>query len=504
MNDVYNKQDQEKYHLKGLFLRIVAGLCLLLWAIDMVFPWQHIMHSEENPYQAIQERGKLVVGTINHPISYFINGEGESGLEYELSKAFASYLNVELEMRPMESTDTLFDALDEHKIDIAAANLFYQTDKTEHFQLGPSYYSASWQLAYRKGENRPRSLAQINDTLVIPESSELVQILKDAQLKHPKLRWRVDKKLTQEELLLQVAEGKIAYTLANSLDISATQQIKPQIAVAFDLTDEMSVHWYLSNNSSNELQSALLDFMNTAIDSGLIANIEEKYFNHFRQFDYVDTKSYLNSIEAILPKFEPLFTKHKGNLDWRLLAAIAYQESHWNPDATSPTGVRGMMMLTKDTAERMKITDRTDPEQSIKAGSEYLHWLIEQIPDSINNDDRIWFALAAYNMGLGHLLDARRLTKSLGGNADNWLDVKKNLPLLAEKRYYTNLKYGYARGYEAVQYVENIRRYMNSIMNYYRVQQNQSDKNEDVNNNSSTNSPAEENDHEQEKTLKTE
>ena len=490
--------------MKGLFLRIVAGLCLLLWAIDMVFPWQHIMHSEENPYQAIQERGKLVVGTINHPISYFINGEGESGLEYELSKAFASYLNVELEMRPMESTDTLFDALDEHKIDIVAANLFYQTDKAEHFQLGPSYYSASWQLAYRKGENRPRSLAQINDTLVIPESSELVQILKDAQLKHPKLRWRVDKKLTQEELLLQVAEGKIAYTLANSLDISATQQIKPQIAVAFDLTDEMSVHWYLSNNSSNELQSALLDFMNTAIDSGLIANIEEKYFNHFRQFDYVDTKSYLNSIEAILPKFEPLFTKHKGNLDWRLLAAIAYQESHWNPDATSPTGVRGMMMLTKDTAERMKITDRTDPEQSIKAGSEYLHWLIEQIPDSINNDDRIWFALAAYNMGLGHLLDARRLTKSLGGNADNWLDVKKNLPLLAEKRYYTNLKYGYARGYEAVQYVENIRRYMNSIMNYYRVQQNQSDKNEDVNNNSSTGSPAEENDHEQEKTLKTE
>ena len=504
MNGVYNKQDQEKYHLKGLFLRIVAGLCLLLWAIDMVFPWQHIMHSEENPYQAIQERGKLVVGTINHPISYFINGEGESGLEYELSKAFASYLNVELEMRPMESTDTLFDALDEHKIDIAAANLFYQTDKAEHFQLGPSYYSASWQLAYRKGENRPRSLAQINDILVIPESSELVQILKDAQLKHPKLRWRADKKLTQEELLLQVAEGKIAYTLANSLDISATQQIKPQIAVAFDLTDEMSVHWYLSNNSSNELQSALLDFMNTAIDSGLIANIEEKYFNHFRQFDYVDTKSYLNSIEAILPKFEPLFTKHKGNLDWRLLAAIAYQESHWNPDATSPTGVRGMMMLTKDTAERMKITDRTDPEQSIKAGSEYLHWLIEQIPDSINNDDRIWFALAAYNMGLGHLLDARRLTKSLGGNADNWLDVKKNLPLLAEKRYYTNLKYGYARGYEAVQYVENIRRYMNSIMNYYRVQQNQSDKNEDVNNNSSTDSPAEENDHEQEKTLKTE
>ncbi|MBN6080197.1 membrane-bound lytic murein transglycosylase MltF [Aggregatibacter actinomycetemcomitans] len=462
--------------MKGLFLRIIAGLCLLLWAIDMVFPWQQIMHSEKNAYHAIQDRGKLVVGTINNPISYFINAEGESGLEYELSKAFADYLGVELEMQPMNNADDLFSALNDHQIDVAAANLFYHPAKAEHFQLGPSYYSASWQIAYRKGKNRPRSLAQINGNLVVPDSSELQQILKEAQLKNPKLSWTADSKLTQEELLLQVAEGKIDYTIANSLDISATQQIKPQIAVAFDLTDEMSVHWYLPNNSSSELQSALLGFMNSSIDSGLIANIEEKYFNHFRQFDYVDIKSYLNSIETILPKFEPLFTKHKGNLDWRLLAAIAYQESHWNPDATSPTGVRGMMMLTKDTAERMKISDRTDPEQSIKAGSEYLHWLIEQIPDSINSEDRIWFALAAYNMGLGHLLDVRRLTKNLGGNPDNWLDVKNNLPLLAEKRYYRNLKYGYARGYEAFQYVENIRRYMNSIMNYYRIQEKQNDK----------------------------
>ncbi len=266
--------------MKGLFLRIIAGLCLLLWAIDMVFPWQQIMHSEENAYHAIQDRGKLVVGTINNPVSYFINAEGESGLEYELSKAFADYLGVELEMQPMNNTDDLFSALNDRQIDIAAANLFYHPTKAERFQLGPSYYSASWQIAYRKGKNRPRSLAQINGSLVVPDSSELQQILKEAQLKKPKLSWTVDSKLTQEELLLQVAEGKIDYTIANSLDISATQQIKPQIAVAFDLTDEMSVHWYLPNNSSSELQSALLGFMNSSIDSGLIANIEEKYFNH--------------------------------------------------------------------------------------------------------------------------------------------------------------------------------------------------------------------------------
>ena len=121
----------------------------------------------------------------------------------------------------------------------------------------------------------------------------------------------------------------------------------------------------------------------------------------------------------------------------------------------------------------MNINSRTDAEQSIKAVSEYLHWLLDQMPDSIPEEDRIWYSLAAYNMGLGHILDARRLTKKLGGNPDNWLDVKNNLQLLSEKRHYSNLKYGYARGYEAYQYVENIRRYMNSIVNYHRVKENQ-------------------------------
>ncbi|WP_439294988.1 membrane-bound lytic murein transglycosylase MltF [Lonepinella sp. BR2882] len=464
--------------MKGLFLRIVASIALLLWAIDMVFPWQQIMRSESNHYMDIQKNKTLVVGTVNNPVSYFIDGNGQSGLEYELSKAFADYLGVELEMIPLENSAALFDALSKNEINIAAANLLYQPQKADNFQLGPSYYSASWQLVYRKGQTRPNSLNQLKGSLVIASGSELDNILQEKQASNPKLTWSVSKKENQEELLLQVADGKIAYTIANSVDVSAIQQVKPEIAVAFDVTDESTVHWYLPNSSYNELQAALLDFMNGAIENGLIARIEEKYFNHFTKFDYADMRSYTNAIENILPKYTALFEKYKGDLDWRLLAAIAYQESHWDKDATSPTGVRGMMMLTKATAERMKIIDRTDPEQSIKAGSEYLHWLISQVPDSIPQEDRIWYALVGYNMGLGHLLDVRRLTKNLGGNPDNWSDVKNNLPLLAEKRYYSNLKYGYARGYEAFQYVENIRRYMNSIINYHRVQENQNNENQ--------------------------
>ncbi|WP_299306763.1 membrane-bound lytic murein transglycosylase MltF [uncultured Haemophilus sp.] len=459
--------------MKGLFLRIIAAFALLLWAVDMVFPWQKIMQSEENPYTAIKNRGSLIVGTINNPIYYFIGNEGESGLEYELAKNFADYLGVRLQIKTLENNDQLFNELENNNIDIAAANLLFQPQRVEKFQLGPSYTSASWQLVYKKGENRPKDLAQVQQEIIISAGEDLEKLLSQAQKKLPALKWQNNKQLTQEELLIQVAEGKIPYTIANSIDVAAAQQIRPNLAIAFDLTDEMTVHWYLSNKSYNELQAGLLDFMNNAIETGLIDRIEEKYFRHITAFDYVDTQAYLEAVEKILPQYQLLFEKYKGNLDWRLLAAVAYQESHWDPYATSPTGVRGMMMLTKDTAARMNINNRTDAEQSIKAGSEYLHWLLDQMPDSIPEEDRIWYSLAAYNMGLGHILDARRLTKKLGGNPDNWLDVKNNLLLLSEKRHYSNLKYGYARGYEAYQYVENIRRYMNSIVNYHRVQENQ-------------------------------
>lgn len=459
--------------MKGLFLRIIAAFALLLWAIDMVFPWQKIMQSEENHYMTIKSRGSLIVGTINNPIYYLIGPEGESGLEYELAKSFADYLGVKLEIKTLENTDALFNALENNQIDFAAANLLYHPRRSEQFQIGPAYTSASWQLVYKKGENRPKDLSQIQQEIIIAGGEELNELLVQFKKKFPELQWKNNKQFTQEELLIQVAEGKIPYTIANSIDVATTQQIRPNLAIAFDLTDEATVHWYLANNSYNELQASLLDFMNNALDSGLIDRIEEKYFRHIAQFDYVDSRAYLDAIEKILPQYQPLFEKYKGSLDWRLLAAIAYQESHWNPDATSPTGVRGMMMLTRDTAERMKISNRTDPEQSIKAGSDYLHWLLSQMPDSITQEDRIWYALAAYNMGLGHILDVRRLTKKLGGNPDNWLDVKNNLPLLAEKRHYSSLKYGYARGYEAYQYVENIRRYMKSIVNYHRVQESQ-------------------------------
>jgi membrane-bound lytic murein transglycosylase F len=200
--------------------------------------------------------------------------------------------------------------------------------------------------------------------------------------------------------------------------------------------------------------------------TGELANLEEKYIGHIGVFDYVDTRAFIRALDGKLPKWSPLFKKYSNEFDWRLIAALAYQESHWNPVAKSPTGVRGMMMLTLPTAKSVGVTNRLDPEQSVRGGVEYLRRIVDRVPDSIAEHEKIWFALASYNVGFGHMMDARRLTKRQGGDPDAWADVKDRLPLLRQKKYYSQTRYGYARGDEARNYVENIRRYYQSIIGH--------------------------------------
>jgi len=148
----------------------------------------------------------------------------------------------------------------------------------------------------------------------------------------------------------------------------------------------------------------------------------------------------------------------KYHIDWRLLAAIGYQESHWNPKAISPTGVRGIMMLTRKTATELGV-NRLDPASSIEGGAKYYSQILNKMNPDIPQPDRSWLAMAAYNIGYYHLQDARRITRLRKQNPNYWLDVKKSLPLLTQKKWYSKTRYGYARGYEPVQYVENIRSY---------------------------------------------
>ena len=441
----------KKLKINYLFIGILT--LLLAAALWPSIPW---FGKTENHIAAIQARGVLRVSTIDSPLTYSVINGKKYGLDYELAQQFANYLGVKLKVTVRQNISQLFDDLDNGNAD-------------------PMYYSVSQQLVYRVGQYRPRSLATVNENqLTIAPGHVVVNDLQRLkETKFPDLSWKVDDKKGSTTLLEEVISGKLDYTIADSVAISLFQRVHPELAVALDVTDEQPVTWFSRLDDDNTLSAALLDFFNSINEDGSLARIEEKYLGHGDDFDYVDTRSFLRAVDNVLPELEPLFKKYAKEIDWRLLAAISYQESHWDPLATSPTGVRGLMMLTKNTAQSLGLTDRTDAEQSISGGARYLEDMMAKVPETVPEDERIWFALAAYNMGYAHMLDTRSLTVKTKGNPDSWTDVKQRLPLLSQKPYYSKLTYGYARGHEAYAYVENIRKYQISLVGYLQEKEKQ-------------------------------
>ncbi|WP_314140982.1 membrane-bound lytic murein transglycosylase MltF [Buttiauxella noackiae] len=447
------------------YLLIGAVTVLLAVALWPSIPW---FGQTENRIAAIQSRGVLRVSTIQSPLTYTLYQGKKIGLDYELAQQFADYLGVKLEVTVRPNIQELFDDIDNDNADVIAAGLVYNTQRSQRYQAGPSYYSVSQQMVYRIGSFRPRSLADVkeNQLVLSPGVTSLNALNKLKAEKFPDLSWRVDEQHSSTELMQKVVDGEIAFTIADSVAISTFQRVHPQLAVALDVTDEQPVTWFSALDNDDSLSAALLDFYNRLNSDGTFARLEEKYLGHVGDFDYVDTRTFLKAVDTVLPTLQPLFEKYATEIDWRLLAAISYQESHWDDQATSPTGVRGLMMLTKNTAQSLGVSDRLDPEQSIEGGSRYLKDMMSKVPESVPEDERIWFALTAYNMGYAHMLDARQLTAKQKGNPDSWADVKTRLPLLSQKQYYSKTTYGYARGHEAYAYVENIRKYHISLAGY--------------------------------------
>lgn len=414
--------------------------------------------------EQIKHRSVLRVGTLYHPLYYFLRDGQEEGLDYELAREFADSLDVELNMVPAYSLNELFTLLDSGKVDMLAAGMTSTEQRRQQYRFGPGYYHIEQTLVYRKGTTRPKNPTDITGNLWVLAGSSQAEWLYQLQQELPELHWEARSDTDAEDLLRQVAEGEADYTLVADILLARTQRYYPNIEAAFTLGDPQPVAWMLAKNNDDTVLASMLDFFNQQHDNGNLARLHEKYFGHVQSFDYVDTRTFLKRIKQVLPKYQPLFERHAGELDWRLLAAVGYQESHWDPQAKSYTGVRGMMMLTEDTAAQVGVKNRLDPEQSIRGGAQYLASLMERLPDTIPDDERVWFALAAYNIGLGHLLDVRRLTRLRQQDPDSWAQVKANLPLLHQPQWYRQTRYGYARGRKTRQFVNNIRQYYQSLL----------------------------------------
>ncbi len=410
--------------------------------------------------------GVLTVLTRNIPTVYYQGPEGETGFEYDLVKNLAQDLGLKLKIKVVSSISEMLAAMAADNADIAAGALTRTRERERRFTFGPDYYTVRQQLVYRKGCDHPKSLASLQRfTPIIPARSSYAERLQELKKKYPFLQWQTTDSLSSDQLLEQVWLRKIPCTIVDSNILALNRRYYPELKAAFPVSDEQPLAWII-NPKLTKLRHKITSWLNRIKQNGQFKQFEKRYYyTDDINFDYVDIKVFIRRIKSRLPKFQHLFTKYgrKYNLPWTLLAAKAYQESHWDPEATSVTGVRGIMMLTNTTAQHLGISDRLNPEESIRGGAKYLRQLLDRVPKSYPDSDRLNVAMAAYNVGMGHIYDARRLAREQHLNPDRWSTLEKVLPLLKQKKYYKKLKYGYARGQEPVRYVNQTNNYRNIL-----------------------------------------
>ena len=412
--------------------------------------------------QAIKARGTLIVLTRNAPTTYYIGHDDKpTGPEYDMATAFAKSIGVKARFVVEDSVAQMLQDLAAGKGDMVAGGITRTDPREKAFSFGPAYQTVTQQVVCRRGGKQADSLGQLAGVnLAVIADSSYLERLDALQAGHPDLHWKVAKDADTEELLRKVWKGKLDCTVADSDIADINRRFFPNLVVTMNLGKPQKLAWVLPQGDGG-MQDALQHWFAQYKAQGKLYRLMQHYYAHVRVFDYVDIRTYVRRIRSRYPRYRAFFRKaaQAQGLPPLILAAQAYQESHWNPYARSPTGVRGMMMLTLPTARSLGIDNRLNARASINGGARYLAHMESRLSDGIYKQDRIWFALAAYNIGFAHLQDARELARKLGRNPDAWSALRTVLPLLDEKRYYHDLDHGYARGLEAVRYVQRIRNY---------------------------------------------
>lgn len=452
-------------------IQLISGLIAAVAVLVILIVSPGIDSSARSTVEIIKQRGYLNVLTLNSATTYYQDIDGPNGFEYHLASWFAESLGVKPRFITTANFSELYPELLFGTGDIAAAGMSKgESDFSRSVAYGPRYYEVSNQVLYRKFKaDRPKKIRNlIGGSLKVISGTAHVKLLHGLLESYPELTWVEVDDMAPEELIEQVDSGRVDYILADAHEIALQRRYFPELRIAFEIGEPRQLRWAFNYSDDDSLAVAIEAFFKTIEEDGRLEQLIHRHYSHVEKFNYSDVRTFTQRIESHLPRYEALFklAAEKVDIDWRLLAAIGYQESLWNARAKSPTGVRGLMMLTLATAKQMKVKNRLDPAQSIHGGSKYFASVLKRIPGAITEPDRTWFALAAYNVGLGHVEDARIITETRGGDPDRWIDVKENLPLLARKKWYKKTKYGYARGWEPVKYVENIRQYYEYLIGF--------------------------------------
>lgn len=422
---------------------------------------------------ADNQKKELIFVTHNGPTTYYMNGDNEfSGIEYDLAALFVKDFAPEYQIKFLlvPSISDVIPTLLKGKANIAAANLTVTRLRQQLVQFSKPYQETQQQLVYNNEVgDKPKNIAAISGRkIAVPAGTSFAERLSQIQEKEPSLHWHALKQTNSETLLDEVATGVLDFTIADSYLVAIMQNYYPNLEVAMPLGDTEKIAWALAKNADPALVKKVNMFFDKIKKDGTLHNLLDRYYGNSNRLNTLDITTFMKLTDTLLPKYRNIFKQAQEitGIDWRLLAAVSYRESHWDTFSTSPTNVRGLMMLTESTADLMGVTDRLDPKQSIPAGAKYIVKMIETVPERIPEPDRTYMALAAYNIGYAHVEDARILAKRLNLNPDRWADVKKTLVLLNNPEYYLDAKYGYASGGAPVIFVESIRSYQRILERY--------------------------------------
>jgi len=438
---------------------------LLLWAALLSLLWGC---EQPDSLAQILARGELVVVSRNSPTTYYLDKNDPTGFEYALAERLAQELGVDLRMETAFTLPDIFNKLQRHQADIAAAGLTLTEQRTASYPHTTPYLNSTPLVVSVADHVQPRSIPDLAGLkIVVLAGSSHAEMLRSLQKNEaPDLQWEEIDEADALQLLERLNDGQADLAIMDSSEFTAQQSFYPRLQVAFELTTEQELVWYLPPQIDNTRLLALIDnFIQRLQKDGTLARLRDQYFGYRPSISPNNADEFARNVSQTLPIYEALIKQvaNEYQLDWQLLAALAYKESQWNPKATSPTGVRGMMMLTEPTARDLGVDNRLDAAQSLRGGARYLKDITRRLPKRIQEPDRTWMALAAYNIGIAHLEDARVLTQRQGGNPNLWDDVKERLPLLQKTRYYKDTRYGYARGIEATDLVQKVRHYRSAL-----------------------------------------
>ena len=443
---------------------------LLLCFLCLAFSWICFLIQDKklgktlSSVQRIQKSGTLRLITTNAINTYYRYQGQPAGFEYDLAKEFADFLNVDLDV-VTPGWNNMFSYLNQGKGDIIAAGLAITKERLDQVAFSIPYMTIQQRVVHHNLIFGPKNIQDLEfRTIHVRRGTSYHSRLREIKESGVNFKYILHDNIPTEDLIAMVDDREIKFTIANSNIALLCQRYYPDIRIGIPIQEKESVAWAIRKGDI-DLVEIVNQFMLHANETGIIKRISQKYYHNIQDVDVFEIKKFHDRMASRFPKYKKVIQEEsmKYGFDWRLVAAVIYQESQFDANAKSFTNVRGLMQVTHATAEEMGIDNHRKPRQSIKAGIKYLEKMFQKFDYMDDEYQQMLFALASYNVGYGHVTDAMKIAESKGLNPESWQDLKTVLPLLSKASYYKKTKHGYARGWEPVQYVDQILTYFDIL-----------------------------------------